>query len=77
MKVKITIYKQTGKFYTDTVAILPNVEMWDPKFITGVYDSLPAHIPNSYITVEDLPETPGFHQVLYRYEELVDRVLSV
>ena len=71
MKIKITVYKASGKYYTDeTVESDVDIPMFKDDFKKFIRENIPARIGEGYITVEDVCDDQSFHQVLYLYNEL-------
>lgn len=71
-KIRITMYKDSGKYYTDEVVTSEkNMFEWSDEFKRFVVDNLPATLSEGYIVVEDMPDGHGFHNVLYKTSELL------
>lgn len=72
MEIKITVYKESGKYYTDTIAKSEtDIPMFKQEFKKFVIDNLPAKLRNGYVIVEDVDiEKQSFHQGLYKIDEL-------
>lgn len=73
MELKITVYKDSGKYYTHHIVKSDdNMDIWRPEFKQFIRDNLPAKYGSGYITVEDVDihRTEGFHQCLYTWESL-------
>lgn len=72
MKLKITVYKESGKYYTDdTVENDKNIQLFDTqKFRKFIADNLPARIGEGFITVEDIDGNESFHGCLLRHEDV-------
>lgn len=70
MKIRITVYKDSGKYYTDGIAESEkDIWMWEDKFMEFVKNNLPARIGEGFVVVEDVLDDQSFHQALYRYNE--------
>lgn len=71
MKIKITIYKESGKYYTDEIVEnKKDIFAWEEEFRDFVRNNIPAKLNQGYITVEDVNDNQSFHQILYKYEDL-------
>lgn len=71
MKIKITVYKASGKYYTDEIVEnIEDIPMFKLEFNKFVRDNIPAKIGEGYIVVEDMSDNQSFHQGLYKYNEL-------
>lgn len=74
MELRITIYKGSGKYYTDE--IVKNEEdlhIWTEEYKEFLRKNLPTTYSNGYIVVEDIGENQSFHNALYKYEDLFKR----
>lgn len=74
MKLHITIYKSTGKYYTDTVVeCSENIPLWDDRFRAFIKKHLPvSQSSGGYIVVQDVAGESGFHNCLLTYDELMN-----
>lgn len=71
MKIKIVVYKATGKYYTEGIVESGNdIPLFKDEFKEFVKNNLPAKIGGGYVTVEDMEDNQSFHQALYLYNEL-------
>ena len=69
MKIEITVYKESGKWYiSEIIEIDNNIPMWDEEFKQFIKDNNPANIGEGFITTKDIGD--GFHNALWRYNEL-------
>lgn len=69
VKVKITFYKESGKWYESGTAIV-NHFLFEPEFkqdLVNTQDVLSNWDNDFYVVVEDFDDNEnGFHQVLYK-----------
>lgn len=71
MELKITIYKESGKYYTDEIINHEkDLQPWSEEYREFLRNNLPATCSEGYIVVEDASEEQSFHNALYRYEDL-------
>lgn len=71
MELKITIYKESGKYYTDEVIKhKKDLQPWSEEYREFLKSNLPATCNDGYIVVEDASEEQSFHNALYKYEDL-------
>lgn len=72
MSLVITVYKESGKWYTSWVVDSDtNYDLWDERFTAFIRDHLPANIGEGFVVVEDTPNSDvGFHRRLFRYSDL-------
>lgn len=69
MKIEITVYKESGKWYTsEIVDVDENISMYQEDFKQFIRDNNPANIGEGFITTKDLGD--GFHDALWKYNEL-------
>ena len=72
MDIIITVYKESGKYYTsERVQSEKNYELFDPEFKRFVRKHLPARCQHGFVTVQDAPSGEGFHNTHYMCDELV------
>lgn len=74
MKLNITVFKPTGKYYTDDVAELPgkNPVLHTKEFLDFVRDNLPARLTGGFVLVQNAnPNSNSFYTHLYRYDDLM------
>lgn len=77
VKIKIAIYKQSGKFYTDDVVeSKKDIPMWEEGFKEFIRNNLPVNIGEGYIIVEDAEDNTSFHNALYRFEDLFEESIQ-
>lgn len=73
MKIEITVFKKSGKWYTSDIIESPeNIMLSDDKFKDFIRKHNPANIGEGYIVVKNVDngECTGFHNVLWTYDEL-------
>lgn len=71
MKIKITVYKASGKYYTEEIVENnTDILLFENKFKQFIKDNLPARVNGGYVVVEDVGENQSFHKALYKYDEL-------
>lgn len=74
MELRITVYKNSGKFYTDEVVKNDkDIYLWKEEFKDFIRANIPARVSGGYVVVEDLNDNQSFHNVLYKYDELMGR----
>lgn len=73
MKIRIVVYKGSGKYYTEGIAESEKeIPLWEDEFKVFVANNLPTKYSGGYITVEDTDDhAEGFHCALYRFDEIV------
>ena len=75
MHIRIDVYKPSGKWYTgEDIHHNTNIQLYEPAFKQFVKDHLPAQYRGSFIVVTSCDDDPGFHNCLYRYDELMEIV---
>lgn len=73
MKIKITVYKDTGKFYTsEEVEHSEDIPSWEDEFKDFIIKNLPAKYTDGYVVVEDIGDNETFHNSLYKMNELLN-----
>lgn len=71
MKLRITVYKESGKYYThEDVECEKDIPSWGKEFKSFIRENLPAKLSEGYVVVEDRSDNQSFHQALYKYENL-------
>lgn len=72
MKLMITVFKESGKFYANNeVESNQDIALFQPEFKDFIKNNLPAKIEDGFVIVQDMPnENQGFHIKLYRMSEL-------
>lgn len=71
MHFMISVYKDTGKWYTDfEVKTDRIIELHKSEFKEFIRDCLPAHCKGGFVVVNSCDDDSGFHNVLYKYDEL-------
>lgn len=69
MKIKITMYKSSGKYYTEEIVENDkDILLFEKEFKEFVKKNLPATLENGYVTVEDVDLNQSFHECLYVLE---------
>lgn len=69
MKIEITVYKESGKWYTsDIVESATDIPLWKDEFKQFIKDNNPADIGKGFIATRNVED--GFHSFLWRYEDL-------
>ncbi len=73
LKVKIMVFKNTGKFYTGGIATNEvDIPLWKDEFKEFIKNNIPVRcMTDGYIVVEDIDDGEGFHVALYKSEELL------
>lgn len=77
MKIKITVYKESGKFYaSDIVENDEPIFIYEDEFKQFIFYNLPAIVDDGYVTVTNIDENDSnFYEVLYTMERLKSLVL--
>lgn len=73
MKIRITVYKTSGKYYThEDVEQEEDILLFKEEFKQFIRDNIPANLGSGFIVVDDVDEieNQSFHNVLYRYDEV-------
>lgn len=69
MKIEITVYKNSGKWYTSEIVENDvDIPMWDEKFKEFIRDNNPADLGNGFIATRTIGD--GFHNALWKYSEI-------
>lgn len=72
MKIKITVYKSTGKFYnSEIVEHKEDIPVWRVDYKEFIVKNLPAKLSDGYVVVEDVGDNQSFHNALYKMEDLL------
>lgn len=76
MKINITMFKSSGKFYADqTAESKESFKMYEDDFLKFIYDNLPASLSNGYVVVSNAdPDSQEFFEGLYITNELKSKV---
>lgn len=70
MHLQITVYKDTGKFYTSCEVTGPNISMFRDDFYEFIKRNLPSKCENGYIVVQDISYSSDFHNCLIKMNDL-------
>ena len=70
MKLEITVYKPTGKFYSSCEVESPDIPYFKDEFVEFVRENLPAKYAGGYVVIRDLEDGYGFHNCLIKMEDL-------
>jgi len=77
MKIKITVFKPSGKYYThEIIEHKEDIFLFKDEFKQLIRDNLPANLGNGYVLVQDAEDEDDgqtFHIALYTYEDLFYR----
>lgn len=77
MRIKITVFRQTGKYYTSCIVGGDrDIPLFEEEFTQFVTENLPADLGEGYVLVqdaEDADSSQSFHIRLYRREEITGR----
>lgn len=74
MKLDITVFKPTGKYYTSCTAELPGKDpvLHTQEFLDFVRENLPARFTDGLVLVQNAdPGSDKFYTHLYRYDDLM------
>lgn len=73
VKIKANVYKDTGKFYTETEIITEKqINLFETKeFIALLKENGVPFIENGFIVVNDLEDGEGFHNHLFKCNEFI------
>lgn len=70
MNLTITVYKDTGKFYTsETVNVPADTQMWHENFRQLIRDNLPAVYSGGFVTV--VGDGENFINCMFKMDELI------
>lgn len=73
MHIKIDVYKPSGKWYAgENVRHNIDIPIYEPAFNEFVKEHLPAQYGGGFVVVTSCDDDPGFHNVLLRYDELMN-----
>lgn len=72
MTLEITVYKDTGKFYTSALVTGDDIPMYAPGFKAYIRQNLPAVVKDSFVVVRDDDKNATFHNCLFRIDELLE-----
>lgn len=72
MRIKITVFKKSGKYYTEEVVESDKeLRLFENEFQVFVYENLPALITDGYVVVNnDDCEDDNFYESLYKFMDL-------
>lgn len=69
MKIEITVYKNSGEWYTsEVVESAIDIPIWKDEFKQFIKDNNPANIGEGFISTRTIGD--GFHEALWRYNEI-------
>ena len=70
MNLTITVYEDTGRFYSDaTVNVPADTQMWDENFRQLIRDNLPATYEDGFVTV--VGDGENFVNCLFQMNDLI------
>lgn len=70
MKLTVTAYKSTGKFYDSAdIECSENIELFDDRFKELIRSAVPC-LQDGFVVVTDKPDGEGFHNHLFFANEL-------
>ena len=74
MKIEITVYKETGKYYTSTIVENETpIMLFEEDFKKFVAENLPAIISDGFVVTRNAdPDSQEFYERLYRTTEFKD-----
>lgn len=70
MKLSITVYKGTGKYYTGHEVEVPDMEMFKEGYLDLIRSNMPGCYHDGYVVVTDAADNQGFHNALYTWSYL-------
>lgn len=70
MKLEITVYKPSGKFYSSCEVESPDIFYCEDEFVKFVRENLPARYAGGYVVIRDLEDGDVFHNCLIKMEDL-------
>lgn len=70
MKLEITVYKPSGKFYSSCEVESPDIPYFKDEFVEFIRENLPAKYAGGYVVIRDLEDGDGFHNCLIKMEDL-------
>lgn len=71
MKIEITVFKNSGKYYTSEIAKSDNdIPIYDDNFKKFIRDNIPANLGSGFIMTNDVENNQSFHIALWRYDEV-------
>ena len=69
MKLHITAFKDTGKFYLDNIVTYDtDIPIHRPEFKTFIQNNAPALPTGGFVLVQDEPENKTFHTHLFHVD---------
>lgn len=75
MRLEITIYKDTGKWYTDCIAEhQEDIPLWKDDFLIFIAENMPTSSVDGYVVVRDMPDgcnEQSSHNVLFKCSEIL------
>lgn len=75
-KIKATVYKNTGKFYTEnTIESDKSIHLFEKEsFIKLLADNGVPFIEDGFVVTTDLDDGEGFHNHLFQCNELTEYI---
>ena len=73
MYIRITVYKESGKYYThEDVRCEKDIPLYSEEFKRFIVDNIPADLKCGFIVITDVGslDEQTFHNELYQYKEL-------
>lgn len=74
MKLNITLYRPSGKFYASHVVDMPDANIWDVGFLQTLRENLPGTYYDGYVVVTDACEGQGFHNALFTWSAVFPEI---